>query len=185
MPPKGSCLYNSMEEIQQQMKRGKATFLTKLAYGPSHADPVAASSYSPDDWYLSRFNHFIWTPMDSFGTMVDLKRIKCIRCKKSNCLQKKDIAWRPMICHDKVTWVLHNRLKCKDCGGSFASIDPDFLSQLPTRIVERFPFVTRKVGPGIHQYLVCNQRASLLCHNATVRTTWHTARLVIIATGTQ
>ena len=137
MPPKGSCLYSSMEEIQQQMKRGKATFLTKLAYGPSHADPVAAGSYSPDDWYPSRFNHFIWMPMDSFGTMVDLKRIKCIRCENSNCLQKEVMVWRPMICHDKVTWVLHNRLKCKGCSGSFASIDPDFLSQLSTRVVER------------------------------------------------
>ena len=92
--------------------------------------------------------------MDSFGTMVDLKRIKCIRCKTSNCVQKKDIAWRPMICHDTVTWVLHNRLKCKDCGGSFASIDPDFLSQPPTRVVEQFLFVARKYGPGIHQSLV-------------------------------
>ena len=77
MPPKGSCcLYTSMEGIQQQMKRGKATFLTrKLAYKPSHADPVAASSYSPGDWYLSRFNHFSFY-LDAYGFIRNYGRFE-------------------------------------------------------------------------------------------------------------
>ena len=59
-----------------------------------------------------------------------------------------------MICLDKIVWVLHRRVKCKSCKKTIAEIDPRFLSKLPTRVAERFEFVTTVTGPGLHQSLV-------------------------------
>ena len=160
MPPKGSCLFNQMEEIEKKFASGGLrTFSAQKGmwcYGCSEKkDPVASNSESPDAWYASKFECFTWMPFDYFGTAVDIKSINCVHDGCNSCsLKKLALAWRPVICIDKVAWVLHHRIQCKDCKKTFSTIDPKFLAQLPTRILERFPFMTGKKGPGIHQSLV-------------------------------
>ena len=63
-----------------------------------------------------------------------------------------------MFYFDRIVWILHHRMQCQksDCKKTFASIDPRFLSQLPTRVVERFPFITTIGGAGIHQAMIFN-----------------------------
>ena len=49
---------------------------------------------------------------------------------------------------------MSSALQCCQCKKTFTTIDLRFLKQLPTCVVERFPFYTMKRGPGVHQSLV-------------------------------
>jgi hypothetical protein len=54
----------------------------------------------------------------------------------------------------EIIWCYHRRLKCNNCGRTFAEIDPRFLPQFPTPVVERFPFLKVSRGLGMHQDLL-------------------------------
>ena len=63
-----------------------------------------------------------------------------------------------MIYFEGIVWVLHQSLRCKKerggCGASVATISPDFLKQLPTCLIDGFPFIATKSGIGIHQSMM-------------------------------
>ena len=59
-----------------------------------------------------------------------------------------------MFYFDKIVWVLHRRFQCTSCKHTIAVIDPRLISQLPTRIAERFEFVTTNLGLGVHKSMV-------------------------------
>ena len=93
-------------------------------------------------------------------SILTFKKIKCIHgCIGTGTTEKQDVklhsyCWSPMICIDHKVWVYHQRLICNCCKKSFTTINPKFMSQLPTRVTERFPFFTSSRGAGIHQTLV-------------------------------
>ena len=66
-----------------------------------------------------------------------------------------------MFYFDHICWVLHHRVVCKSCKKTCASIDPRHLANLPTRVAERFPFMTTASGPGIHISMI-HQFTSLM-----------------------
>jgi hypothetical protein len=161
MPPEKSCLFTQMKNIEEKWKKSPAfTAKDRMWYQGNSKDPVASNANSPEAWYKSKFDYFVWMPMDMFGTSVDLGTLKCIHgCEghggnAPNIKKHGSFAWRPMFCMDSITWVLHQRLECCQCKKTFTTIDPAFLPQLPTRVVERFPFFTSKRGPGIHQSII-------------------------------
>ena len=59
-----------------------------------------------------------------------------------------------MFCVDKIVQLLRRRFRCDTCSKIFLSINPKFLSQLPTVMLHKFPFVTTANGPGIHKSTV-------------------------------
>jgi len=158
IPPRNSVLWKKMEMFKETVKDHSISNSSKDKYlwrDNNQADPVAAFNKKPEEFYLSNFHPFVWAPTKQFGLQVDLKQMKCAECKKCS-LKLHQYAWRPMFQFEKIIWVLHHRIECqeKGCKKTFASIDPRFLSQLPTKIVERFPFVTTIGGPGIHQSMI-------------------------------
>ena len=157
MPPKDSCLWVEMNKHEQKWKRGNGAFAVrdKLWLLNNENDPVAKNARSPEAWYKSNFNIFTWMPSEQFGTQVDFSKIKCIHgCNGCNVKKHGTLCWRPMFRLEGIVWVLHQRLQCCECKKSFTTIDPNFLSQLPTRVVERFPFFCTRRGPGIHNSLI-------------------------------
>ena len=69
-------------------------------------------------------------------------------------MASKEYCFRQMFELSKVTHLFHRRILCGACNHSTAEIDSRILSQLPTRVVERFEFVTTVTGPGIHESLL-------------------------------
>ena len=124
----------------------------------SQDDPVAkccnGSAPSKENYYLSNFHPFVWMPTYQFGNAVDLKDITCLKCKEVGKCNLDKLTYRPMLHFNRTIWVLHHRIKCRSCKKSFTSIDSEFLEQLPTRIVERFPFVAPIRGPGVHEMMI-------------------------------
>lgn len=157
MPAKGSAIEKEMQKVVAGLKtndmRAHAT-RNVLWRECIHADPIAAYQGIPDPFYTSNFQAFVWDPKTVFGKFFDFDTIKC--CKRGCDGKQKngEYAWRPMIKFDQVIWVLHHRIRCKKCHAGYTSIDPRFISQLPTRVAERFPFFVPLRGPGLHQSMI-------------------------------
>lgn len=153
MPKKDTCLYRLM---QQHEAKWKNPFSKKESlWSDKRPDPVTMNSKDPEHWYASRFEVFNWIPFDSFGTLVNIEEIKCVHCGQKKGIRKHGtFCWRSMFRLEGITWIFHQRLRCLDCKKSFTTIDPSFLEQIPTRVLERFPFFTSKKGIGIHQSIV-------------------------------
>lgn len=120
-------------------------------FPPNVPDPVGRTSVSAKSYYLYRNTWiYAWNPFRSCGLIVDMKKIGCVRCGKKGHLQSKGWHFRPGFMLSSIVWILHRRLECKCCKKTFAEIDPRFLSQLPTRVAERFEFVSTVSGPALH-----------------------------------
>jgi hypothetical protein len=158
MPRNTSAIGIHLENIKNKVV-GKGTGLSSLAtsgahwVAPSNRDPVAEGNLAPRKWYVHRTWAYIWRPFKQYA-QLDIKLISCFSCGEHETYVCHDYDWRPMICLDKIVWVLHQRVKCKSCKKTIAEIDPRFLSKLLTRVAERFEFVTTVTGPGLHQSLV-------------------------------
>lgn len=158
MPEKDSCIWGLMEEHETKMKSEFKRRSSTLWLVGDRSDPVATNSKSPETWYKSRFQVFNWLVFDAFG--VDIASIKCIHgCqgangKTQNVKKHGSYCWTPIICIDRKIWLYHQRLICNCCKRTFTTTHPNFLSQLPTRVVERLEFYVPRRGPGIHQSLV-------------------------------
>jgi len=50
----------------------------RMWYQGNSKDPVLSNASSPEAWYKSKFDYFVWMPMDMFGTSLDLSNLKCI-----------------------------------------------------------------------------------------------------------
>ena len=79
-----------------------------------------------------------------------------MHCSEGGNLQSNGWHFIPQQNHGKTTWLLHRRLKHvgpsgKGCGKTFQEFHPGFMAQLPSPVVECFPFVTSPSGIGIHE----------------------------------
>lgn len=82
------------------------------------------------------------------------KKHECIHCKSTETRYYK-YDWRPCHWWDKTVYILHQRVHCKECGGTFATIDKSALATLPTRIIEQFPFMfPSKHSPGLYSNML-------------------------------
>ena len=119
--------------------------------------PIGGSNIGDkvNDWLSSNVWVYVFLPFthQKHNLMLILKDYKCIHCRKK-CLQINQYAWRPMFYYDKIVWLLHRRFNCTNCGRTCASIDPKFLSQLPSIVLENFPFVTSNNTPGMHVSMI-------------------------------
>lgn len=166
MPKAGSALACHLSKVHDDVVNHRNKFILPSLnpksgikwIAPTTPDPVASGSIRASDYYLNECWIYKWMPTDQFD--LDLQCISCPHCKsvgrEQRGLEKNKIEWRPMIGLDKITWVLYRRLRCKNtmCRKTVCEIDSSFLSMLPTRIAERFEFVTTLSGPGLHQSLV-------------------------------
>ena len=152
MPPKGSTMANYLEKtlasVKQSLDRRPATI---IAPPPDPLGTICTGDPSP--WYLCDKTVFLWLPFHTFKSILQLSSIPCIYCSKKR-LTPKSYKWRPMFNHDKIDWLLYQRIRCQECKKSWLSTDKNFLSKLPTRIVERFPYMVPKRGPGLHESMV-------------------------------
>ena len=165
-PPRGSQLDQYLvamgETIKNDVKAGRG----KHWYLPE-SDPAADKSGKPEpvQFYRARVSCFNWTPFTSYCKIVGnlQKDYECIHCHKK-CLVSNGYYWRAAFDFDRLVYVRHRRVRCspkiqwtadvdgkltvgKGCGKSFAEFHPDFLTQMPTRVVETLPFLTRPKGP--------------------------------------
>jgi hypothetical protein len=160
-PPKDSVLFKALDEIKKKiiegqwqvdLKRGKQWYLPE-------SDPVSNLKESPDNWYKQP-PVFAFLPFLQFESWVGATPSQndgfaCVHCEATGRLNSNGYYWRPMHhpTHSTV-WCLHRRLQCQECKRTFAEIDPRFLKQLPTPVVERFPFLTSRSGPGLHDSMM-------------------------------
>ena len=151
MPPPVSPLGVHLEKIQRVIagisKGGKISGNKKQMWYNSE-DPMAVSGSirTPDGWYTDR-RLFVWMPMMQFSQLVRWADMECPFGCDNPSMESKGLIWRPMFNFGDIDWVLHQRVHCKNCGRKCSSIHPDFLALLPTRIVERLPYITFTFWP--------------------------------------
>jgi hypothetical protein len=51
---------------------------------------------------------------------------------------------------------MHRRVECQECDKSWAELDPRFLPQFPTNVLDIFPFVTSVKGPAVDHFLLAH-----------------------------
>ena len=156
-PPSNSTLGTYLATIREKVN--KAPFKDEIDKGrhwePPYYDPLSHRlMHDPREWYKHRAWVFYWLPFRQYKNQVALKDFSCIHCASAATLESKAYDYRPMIDFEKDIWCLHRRLKCTCCKRTFAEIDPRFISQLPTTIVEMFPFLTTVRGPGLSQMVL-------------------------------
>jgi hypothetical protein len=163
-PPKGSTLHTLLETVKNQVKSDsttKSAVRTSVYERGQHwvipeiQSPIMCRPTDPGPWYLEDQAVFVWLPFLQFPKQVSLKTCRCIHCNETGVIESKEYDWRPMLYFDRVVWVIHRRFRCQRCNRSFLSSDPTFLSTLPTRVSERFPFVTagsRRLG--VHKFML-------------------------------
>ena len=126
----------------------------KQWYAPDN-NPLSKSvphmnNYTKSNTWIYYFNSLV-----QYNNMIgksDYKTYKCIECNKTDTLQSNGWHWRPMIDFNRTIMVLHQRLRCQGtcgCGKTFATISPTFMKQLPTCLVDSFPYLTTPSGLGI------------------------------------
>lgn len=92
---------------------------------------------------------YVSLPFRQDGNLVGcLSDYKCIYCNNGGLISNM-YDWRPAFDHDKIVRILHRRVLCKSCNHTMAEIHPDFMSQLPTAVAERLPFLTTGSGFGM------------------------------------
>jgi 3'-5' exonuclease len=167
LPPKGSVVSEYLTGVKDKVMKGTLQGFNLddgQKWIPPQADALSIGLGNrpvADRWYLGRIWVYVWMPLRQYGQHVD-KLHPCAFCGECNT-HSKGLYWRPMFFHHMIVFVLHQRFQCKNphcCGStkgkrqSFASIDPRALSKLPTRVAERFEFVTTPGGPGIHRSMM-------------------------------
>ena len=166
VPPENSPLFKEMEALKKRLGLGKAgaqfranincAALRKKFWHDSNTDAVISfRGTSPNSFYSSRFRAFAWLPFSQFDKMLNMKSLACIRCgERKGSLKLDEIIYRPMFHFDQQVWVLHHTVLCKCCGKRRSTIDSKFISQFPTVVVQRFPFVAPIRGPGVHVSMI-------------------------------
>lgn len=167
-PPKNSVVGEYLKGIRDKVGKNTLTGFDKTRgqhWIPPTMDPVSVGiggAPVPNRWYLGRVWVYVWMPLHAYGNLMPNGSHPCAFCGECDTTSK-GLYWRPMIWMEKIVFVLHQRFKCKNpncCGSprggnrSFASIDPRALSRLPTRVVERFEFITTAGGIGIHRSMM-------------------------------
>ena len=160
MPPKDSPLGLHLDQFQREIadvSTGKkmSRKKKKMWYGPGDDPSASASSIrNPNGWYTHR-RKFVWMPIMQFSHVLSWANLGCPFGCDNPSMESKGLTWRPMFNFGDVVWLLHQRVHCKNCSRKCSSIHPDFLALLPTRIVDRLPFITMPSGPGFHRDMTC------------------------------
>jgi hypothetical protein len=158
MPPEGSILLHYLEGVKEKVRKGELIDMAKGQKSiPSNEDPVAVGLKSrpvPDIFYKNVCVE-VWAPMEQFQNKCHA--YECPFCHEKNVKQLQ-WAYRPAFNYGAITWILHKRLICKNnycLGGrgkrrTFATIDPRFVSTLPTSVARKFDWIFPAGGPGVH-----------------------------------
>ena len=150
-PTAGSPLRQELDRLKKKIMDGGTRVGSNRWICPTTGDPSVSAKLNAASWIKSKVWVYLWTPVDQYH--IPTNTLKCPHCESTG-MKKKDTAFRPMFCLDKVVWVFHNRLQCKSCRKTWAEIDPVFLATLPRFYVERFEFVPTRHGPGMHKSLL-------------------------------
>jgi hypothetical protein len=156
MPPRNTPLDTYLHTIKDSILKKEHYYDRYLSNAchwlPPMMDPLSSNSLDPAKWYISsEVWVFCWIPTLQYHQYLSRSSCKCIYCKKEKVvISKGEYRYRPFFYFDRIVWVLHGRLMCNACKKSFTEIDPLFLKDLPTNILERFPFISSRKGPGIH-----------------------------------
>jgi hypothetical protein len=172
MAPQDSVVGEYLEDVKTKVSSNRLVGFDKYRgqkWIAPKADPVSegiGGEPVPNKWYTGQVWIYVWMPLAAYPNLLPPKH-PCAYCGDCNTTSK-GLHWRPMVCLEKVTWILHQHFQCnnpnccKSTSGSkptFASIDPRALSKLPTRVAERFEFITTAGGIGIHRslmYMFCS-----------------------------
>jgi len=152
MPPNDSPLDIYLRRTKEKIINDPKYTIHGCHWAPPVMDPLSDAKLNMEKWYFSsEVWVYCWLPFRQYSSRLNRGTCPCIYCAKQSCVQSKgEMRYRPFFYFDKIVWVLHGRLFCADCKKSFTEIDPRFLSNLPTNITERFPFISSRKGPGIH-----------------------------------
>jgi len=140
-----------MEKVKRSLLFGdnKQHVLNGQHEFPPRKDRMVKSyNTNQTDWYESSYWIYAWFPFRQYGKSCQLSNFACIHCKEKE-LESHQYVYRPMFSFDKTYYCYHRRVRCKSCLKNFAEIDPRFLPQFPTIILERFKFTTTVRGYGI------------------------------------
>lgn len=153
MPVEGSPVCEHLDSIKDKVQRGVCPLdlCNGQAWIPPKLNAISRSFGSeaePNKFYLGNVWIFIWLPLVQFARLMP-RKIQCIHCK-CDSTTPKTYKYRPFHWWDSIVWVLHQRIHCIGCGRSFTTIDPEFLSSIPTAVAEEFPVVSFQYGPGMH-----------------------------------
>ncbi len=162
-PNAGSRLHQILKKHSEETRQKKTTLLQGQKWFPPVFCPLAQAHQKapePSHWYDSNVWQYYFLPFTQFQHKTgELKDYCCIHCGKK-ALESHKHDFRLMFCFDKIVWLQHRRVRCASgdskggCGRTFAEIDPRFLEQLPTGVVEQLDFCTTSGGPGMHQQML-------------------------------
>jgi hypothetical protein len=156
-PQPGSDFHAYLNEIKTKILSGedKEFVKGKHEYPPMKDPLVKPHNTNATDWYESQYQVYVWYPFLQYKASCQLKDFHCIHCKEKT-LESKGYDVRPMFSFDKVYYCNHRRVRCNspDCRKTFAEIDPRFLPQFPTVILDRFKFMTTIKGYGVDTMLL-------------------------------
>ena len=171
--PLGSVLAKYLDSVKDKVTKNTHNIHSSKGqhWIPPDFDAVSLGLRNPvpDRCYTGGCWVYVWLPLVQFPNLMRNK-IPCAYCQSTNT-ESKGLRWRRMFWWDKTVWVLHQRFVCHNkqcCGGCrgcrrhFTSIDPRALSALPTRVAERFEFLTTIGGPGMHRSMMYSF-ANLVC----------------------
>ena len=157
MPPRGLSLHTYLLMMKDNIKNsvvGGAPNCYRFWYPPI-TDPVQKGSNEPESWYTANTWIYAWLPFYQFNHLglYTTGTYKCHKCSCNSSITGKGFFWQPMCELGKLTWVLHHIFQFK-CNPTTSTLCPSLLFQFPTTVVERFPFITCRNGPGLHQSIV-------------------------------
>lgn len=162
IPPTGSPMYEHLDGIKKKVLDGKIDVRSGCKWVCPKSDPVCTGigpDPTPNRLHTSNIAVFVFLPLKQCTRLCE-DEPTCPFCKRKKT-ESHCYAYRPAFYWDQIVFILHRRFRCLNLGcevncrrggrrRSFAMIDPRAMSYLPTRVVERFPFVTTPGGPGIH-----------------------------------
>eukprot|EP00978_Attheya_sp_CCMP212_P048127 scaffold475473_cov173-Attheya_sp.AAC.1 len=158
MPPSGTPIANILETTRKRLENTTRTMILeyrRMWIAPG-IDPLSfpGTPGNANKYLENEVWQFIWLPFDQFRSQVSIDNMKCINGCSCGSLKLNGKRWRPHFKHDEIVWVMYQRVHCKTCKRNTSTIDPRFLANMPTTVVERLPFITTASGPGVHRSMV-------------------------------
>ena len=156
-PVDGTPIKEYLDDIKEKVTNNKLLDLEiGEAWVPPLSNPLSksfGSSADPNRYYVGKVWVFVFDPMTQFKRWMPAKH-ECIHCKSNNT-RYYAWAWQPYHWWDKIVYVLHRRVRCEDCNGTFATVNARALENLPTPVSEQFPFMSpSQYGPGIYAPMI-------------------------------
>jgi hypothetical protein len=160
-PPEGSFLYNEIKVFQNDIQSGllrASVDQGQQEFPPCRTAASQTTAPTPEMSYAANTWNFVFFPFRSHKHhLKPLKDYECICCKKKGTLESAEYNYRLAFDWSQPKWLHHRRVRCagkEGCRAQFAEIDPRFLSQLPTPVVEDLPFLTTTGGHAMNEMMV-------------------------------